>query len=46
MRKRLHYKEADVRVLVDMGYSKEQAVQALVENNNNVGLAAEMLARS
>jgi NACalpha-BTF3-like transcription factor len=46
MRRRLGYREEDVRVLTDMGFAKDQAVQALVENNQNVGRAAEMLLRS
>ena len=40
---KIKYKEADVKQLVKMGFSKDQAVQALMENDNDVRLAAEAL---
>ena len=40
---KLKYKEADVKKLMKMGFNHEQAVQALVENNHDVTLAAEAL---
>lgn len=40
---KLKYKDSDVKQLMKMGFNKDQAVQALMENNNNVALAAEAL---
>lgn len=40
---KLKYKDADVKQLMKMGFNKDQAVQALLENNNDVRLAAEAL---
>lgn len=42
----LNYRTSDVRVLRDMGYSKEQAVAALLQSNNNVPLAIDALCQS
>ena len=40
---KMKYKEKDVQHLVRMGFNEEQAVQALVENNNDVSRAADHL---
>ena len=40
---KMKYKEKDVQHLVRMGFNEEQAVQALVENNNDVSRAADAL---
>jgi hypothetical protein len=43
---KVKYKASDVKQLEKMGFTKDQAVQALIESNNDVQLAAEMLATS
>jgi hypothetical protein len=45
-KEKLKYKEADVKTLTNMGYSREQAVWALLQNNNNVPMAIDALCRS
>lgn len=40
---KLKYKEADVQKIVKMGFTRDQAVQALVENHHNVDEAVHML---
>lgn len=40
---KLKYKEADVQKIVKMGFARDQAVQALVENHHNVEEAVHML---
>lgn len=45
-RERLKYKEADVRVITKMGYSKDQAVWALLQSHNNVPHAIDLLCNS
>lgn len=40
------YKEADVRTITKMGYSREQAVWALLQSNNNLPMAIETLCNS
>ena len=40
---KLKFKEADVQKIVKMGFSRDQAVQALVESNHNVEEAVHML---
>ena len=40
------YKEADVRAITKMGYSKEQAVWALLQSNNNLPMAIDTLCNS
>lgn len=42
-RQQLKYKASDVKQLEKMGFTKEQAVQALVENDNDLHRAADML---
>lgn len=43
---RLKYKESDVKAIMDMGYCRDQAVWALVQNQNNVPMALESLLNS
>lgn len=43
LQKKLKYKDADVITLMDMGFSREQAVQALVESQNNLTIATNSL---
>ena len=40
---KLKYNEADVQKLIKMGFTRDQAVQALVECHHNVDEAAHML---
>lgn len=40
---KLKYHEADVQKIVKMGFTRDQAVQALVENHHNVDEAVHML---
>lgn len=40
------YKESDVKTLTNMGYSREQAVWALLQNNNNLPMAIDALCLS
>jgi NACalpha-BTF3-like transcription factor len=40
---KLRYKEADVRAIMEMGFSKDQAVWALVQNDHNLLLAINSL---
>ena len=40
---KLKYKEADVNKIMKMGFTKDQAVQALIENNNNLDAAVHTL---
>lgn len=42
----LGYQEKDVRMITELGFSKEQAVQALIQNNHNVTLATNSLIQS
>lgn len=44
-RKQFKYKDKDVQALMDMGFSRYQSVQALIENRNSVQSAAEQLLR-
>lgn len=43
MKMRLRYKESDVATLTDMGFTREQAIQGLVQNGNNVCRAVDAL---
>lgn len=43
---KVKYKTSDVKQLEKMGFSKDQAVQALIESQGDVNMAAEMLATS
>ena len=43
---KVKYRESDVKLITNMGYSKEQAVWALVQNGNNVTMAIDALCRS
>ena len=43
---RLKYKPSDVKQLERMGFSREQAVQALIENDNHLHRAADALLSS
>lgn len=38
------YKEKDVKQVMELGYGRELAVAALIEANNNVKLAIQILA--
>lgn len=40
---KLKYNEADVQKIIKMGFTRDQAVQALVECHHNVDAAAHML---
>lgn len=42
---KLRYKEADVRAITDMGFTKDQAIWALVQNDQNVLHAINSLTR-
>jgi uncharacterized UBP type Zn finger protein len=42
----LRYRDSDVMVLRDMGYTEEQAVTALLQCDNNVPLAIDLLCKS
>lgn len=46
MRLRLRYNEQDVERLTELSFTREQAIQALVENHNNYEKALTMLLRS
>lgn len=43
LQRKLKYKDSDVITLINMGFTKEQSIQALVENNNNVQRSASSL---
>lgn len=45
-REKLKYREADVRMITKMGYTKDQAVWALLQSHNNVPHAIDMLCNS
>lgn len=42
----VQYREKDVRQIMALGYVREQAVSALVETNNNLQRAIQLLAGS
>lgn len=46
LQKILKYKDADVKVIMGMGFTKEQAVQALIENRNDINAATNSLLAS
>lgn len=46
IQKKFKYKTADVDTLMRMGFSRDQSVQALIENHNNIHEAANILLRS
>lgn len=43
VQKRLRYKDSDVEAIIKMGFTKDQAVQALFANKNKVDLAVNAL---
>jgi hypothetical protein len=45
-REKLKYKESDAKVLTGMGYSKEQAVWALLQTHSNLPAAIDLLCNS
>lgn len=46
MKQRLKYKEKDVETITSMGFTREQAIQSLIENNNKVNVAVHSLIAS
>ncbi len=46
MKLRLKYKEKDVETITSMGFTREQAIQSLIENNNKVNVAVHSLIAS
>jgi NACalpha-BTF3-like transcription factor len=46
LQKAFKYRKSDVKVITELGFTKEQAIQALIENNQNVNLATNSLLAS
>ncbi len=40
---KLKYKESDVKTIMNMGFTRDQAVWALLQNDNNVVMAINSL---